>query len=366
MIQKTIVITGTHQSPATELIRQLKMDNTIHWKVYYIGRKYRSTSTKITTTEYDLFREMVDAYITIESAKFHRHSIYQSLLTFPYLFSSIYTSYVSLKQIKPNILVSLGGYISIPVLIAGKLLGIKSIIHEQTLTNSLTTKISSYFVNKVALSFDNLEQIKSLPKDKVVITGNLIRNEILQKSKINILKEYFKNKKPVLYITGGNQGSVVINKILLSILPKLLVNYNIIHQVGNYDYDQVLSSTKSLTNSYVCKDYFPPQQVAAILQQSEIIIGRSGANICHELVALQKKCILIPLSFSQQNEQLKNANWTQKKLGRIVEIIPENNLTGKSLQTKIENIIDIPSISNFQTEHLGSQNFMKLIHETTN
>ena len=231
MQQKTIVLTGTHQSPALELINQLKADKKNKWKIYYFGRKFRSPKSDVISTEYELFRFLVDKYVTLNSAKLNRYNLFSSIFDLPLLITSIFSSYSWLKQIKPDLVVSLGGYISIPVLVAAKVLKIKSIIHEQTLTNSLTTKIASFFVTKIALSFDNYQQISQLPKAKTSVTGNLLRQEIFKKSNISIQKKYFKKRKPIIYITGGNQGSSSINKIVLSILPKLTPLFNIVHQV---------------------------------------------------------------------------------------------------------------------------------------
>lgn len=348
--QCRIVITGTHQSPAIELIRQMAADNTINWNLYYLGRKNRSHNLNILSTEYQLLQNHPQVkYFSLNSGKLDRNNLFNTISGIPHTLASIIKSYNYLKDIKPRIIVSFGGYISIPVLIAGKILGIKSIIHEQTLTNSLTTKLSIPFVNKIALTFDDENQKKQLPLKKIVITGNLLRHELFINSNSEKIKKLFQRKKPVLYITGGNQGSQAINKIVLKSLPKIIPEFNVIHQVGSIDLINTKEATLGIKN-YYCQDYFLPDEVSTIYKYAEIVISRSGANITQELVALNKKAILIPLPNSQQNEQLKNAQWAIKQHPQMFSIIEQKNLDSNLLTQEISKLKSIKIKVNHQPD----------------
>ena len=272
----------------------------------------------------------------------------------PQTINSLSESSKLIKKIKPDIVVSFGGYVSVPVIISSFFRKIPSITHEQTLTNSLTTKINSFFVNKIALSFNNQQQKEKLPKDKIVITGNLLRQEIFhpQKNKIGDNIDIF--------ITAGNQGSHVINILIKKILPKLK-NYHIIHQTGKKDF----SSFKKLTKiypKYKVFDYLESKDMAYVLNKTNLIIGRSGANTCQEIVALNKKSILIPLKISQQNEQLLNALWVKEKNPKNTQILEEKDITEKNIIENIKKLITNKAKDKI-TKNIDNLKLLNLIHE---
>ncbi len=244
-----------------------------------------------------------------------------------------------------------------PVIIAAKISNIPSITHEQTLTNSLSTKINSKFVDKIALSFDNRNQINSLPANKVVVTGNLLRSQIF--SSLSGKFSSIKINKPILYITAGNQGSHTINGMIKEALPKL-ENYLIIHPVGQQDYSTIKKLSQKYSN-YLVFDYIGLEDIGWVLNNANIIIGRSGANTSQEIVALKKKSILIPLPFSQQNEQAKNARWVKRQLPEHTIIIDQNNLDQKTLLTSIGKLIKKPSLKQDKINY-GNQKLLSLIH----
>ena len=295
---KTIIITGTHLTPAIELINQLKNDKKIHWEIHYLGRKFNSTVDKTPSVESQIIPRLKVSFYPIDCGKLDRRYLPNTIHGLPHTIKGFLKSFFLISKIKPDIIVSFGGYVSVPVIISGFFKKIPSITHEQTLTNSLTTKINSYFTNKIALSFNNPSQIKSLPKNKTVVTGNLLRSEIYKKT--SLLFENCKLKIenfPILYITAGNQGSHSINQIIQKILPELKQKI-IIHQTGRGDYNTLQKIKKQ---NYFVFDYINSEDIGWVLNKADLIISRAGANTCQEIVALQKKSILIPLPVSQQN-----------------------------------------------------------------
>ena len=269
-------------------------------------------------------------------------------------------SFNLIKKIKPDIVVSFGGYVSVPIIIGSFLKKIPSITHEQTLTNSLTTKINSLFVNKIALSFDNKNQKNQLPKNKIVITGNLLRQEIFQPKKSKTGDHLQKIKNKIIFITAGNQGSHTINLLIKKILPSLK-NYFIIHQTGKNDFINFKKLEKKYLN-YQVFDYLEANDISHIFNKTEIIIGRSGANTSQEIVALNKKSILIPLKVSQQNEQLLNALWVKEQLPKITEVIEEKNLIENNLLNTIEKLFLIQP-ENKILKDSNNPKLLNLIHE---
>ena len=226
----------------------------------------------------------------------------------------------------------------------------------------MSTKINSFFVNKIALSFNEKSQINELPKSKITVTGNLIRSQIYSTSskKFSSLTPSL-HKFPLLYITAGAQGSSIINQLTLKLLPELQKKFTIIHHTGKLDYDTLVSQTKN-TPRYFPVDYIGLDDIGWVFHYAHLIISRAGANTSQEIVALKKSSLLIPLPFSQQNEQLLNAQWVKKNLPDITVIMDQNSLSEKTLLDAILTLSSrhhsspkiIPSINN---------NLLKLIHE---
>lgn len=318
---KTIIITGTHHTPAQELIRQLKKDS-IRWNIYYLSHLY-PTETHLRNSIIPLLES--GHFFSLDCGKFNRRSLSQTLLNFPKTILAIFRSLKIITTLKPNIIVSFGGYVSVPVVIASWLCRCPSITHEQTPTISLSTKINSIFATKVALSFP------STFSPKTVLTGNLLRSEIFQTSS----SKFTTKLKPFIYITGGNQGSEFLNLLTLSLLPVLCRHHTIIHQTGK-------KKTKPYNSpKYIHQNYTHSADIGFLLNQADLIISRSGANICQEIVAIQKKSILIPLPHSQQNEQLLNAKWVKTHLPRHTIILDQTQATPKKLLLAISRLSQI-------------------------
>jgi UDP-N-acetylglucosamine--N-acetylmuramyl-(pentapeptide) pyrophosphoryl-undecaprenol N-acetylglucosamine transferase len=333
---KKILLTGTHLTPALELIRQLQQDSKNNWQISYIGRESNSNDPQKTSIESTTIPLLGINFYPISCGKLDRRYFPNTLSGIPKTVKGFFQSIKLINLIKPDIVVSFGGYVSVPVIIISALKKIKSITHEQTLTNSLTTKINSRFVTKVALSFDNQKQIKKLPKNKVVITGNLLRYQLFQKQKLpSLIKNSKLKTKNLIYITAGNQGSHTINLKLKKILPQLKT-FNVIHQTGKNDLKSFSKLSKIYPN-YFASDYFDTQSFAWIINHTDLIISRSGANTSQEIVAFNKKSILIPLPKSQQNEQLLNAFWVKKQLSKTI-IINNDQLKAKVLIDSINKL----------------------------
>jgi len=302
-----------------------------------LGRTSNSNDIQQSSIESKVIPSLGVSFYPLPCGKFDRRYFPNTLKGIPNIINGLFKSFFLIKKIHPDIIVSFGGYVSVPVIISGWLQKITSITHEQTPTNSLTTKINSFFVKKIALSFDNQKQISKLPKNKVVITGNLLRYQLFQKITTNNSKIKFKNTKlPLIYITAGNQGSHLINLAIKDLLP-YLSSFNIIHQTGKNDLETFNNLQKLYSNYYV-SDYFNTQDYSWIIQHSDIFISRSGANTCQEIVAFNKKSILIPLPKSQQDEQYLNALWVEKNLSKITIIIDQEKLNSKILLQSIESL----------------------------
>ena len=229
-----------------------------------------------------------------------------------------------LKKLKPDIVFSKGGFVSVPVVIAAKKHKIPVIIHESDMTPGLANKLSIPSAAKVCCNFP--ETIAHLPKGKAVLSGSPIRKELLTGNREKALVfTGLSGKKPVLLIIGGSLGSVIVNEAVRSVLPKLLKNFEIIHLCGKGKLDHTLTAM----NGYVQYEYIS-DELKDLFALSDIVISRAGANSICEFLALRKPALLIPLSAAaSRGDQILNAKSFAKQ--GYASVLEEEQLNGESL-----------------------------------
>ena len=229
-----------------------------------------------------------------------------------------------LKKLKPDVVFSKGGFVSVPVVIAASRHKIPVIIHESDMTPGLANKLSIPSASKVCCNFP--ETIAHLPKGKAVLTGSPIREELLLGSREKALAfTGLTGKKPVLLIIGGSLGSVVVNEAVRSILPKLLEHFEIIHLCGKGKLDHTLTAM----NGYVQYEYIS-DELKDLFALSDIVISRAGANSICEFLALRKPALLVPLSAAaSRGDQILNAHSFEKQ--GYAAVLEEEQLNGDTL-----------------------------------
>ena len=216
------------------------------------------------------------------------------------------------------------------------LLGIKSITHEQSIVPGLANKINSIFVEKIYLSWQDSE--KYFDKNKTKSIGNLIRKDIFaSKAENNNIIKILKNSNKLIYVTGGNQGSHIINSLIFSSI-NIFKNFNLIHQVGATNFQGDLEKANKLkSKNYLPIDFTSSQNIGAILKKAEFIISRSGANTVWELAALAKPIIFIPLEIAASNEQYQNAEILERAGSAV--IIEEKNLNTSNFKKELDTFV---------------------------
>lgn len=304
---------GGHVMPAITLIKDLLKDP--QYEVHYIGG--------IKSIEQEILKGFNVKYYPIYTGKLRRYFSWENLKDiFKVLIGIVQSVTIFFKFPSKNTLVfSTGGFVSVPVVIGAALTRKKIFIHEQTSRIGLANKISSFFASKIFVSFN--ESLKFLPKEKTELTGYPLRNECFEDSINQVCLDRVKLnelEKDILFLTGGGNGSLLLNNLIRNNLEKLSEDYFIIHQVGK----SFLEEFKSLQSDNYLPLSFINEEMIDILKLAKIIISRAGAGIVCELIALNKKSIFIPLKIAQKNEQFFNAKEAESLVGSL--IIEEDQL----------------------------------------
>lgn len=333
-----LVITGGHLTPAIALIQLAHKKND---QIFFIGRKYASQAHGIRSREKTEVENLGVAFVSIPAPKLHRHKLIRSLFSSPQFITAVWNSYRHLKTSNPDAVVSFGGYVAVPVAVAARLRHLPLITHEQTRTVGLSNKIISQLADAVAISWPDSQHY--FPPAKTIMTGNPLRQEFtMQSTKPDWLPSNISS--PLIYITGGNQGSATLNHTVQANLSYLTKHYTVVHQSGasqTEDYGALLTGAQSklpasLQKKYHVKDWYSASEVAWLLDNTHLVISRSGANSITEIMSKGVPAILIPLPQAHQNEQYKNALAVEKAQAGL--IINQSQLNKQTLQAALRKI----------------------------
>lgn len=329
-----VLITGAHFTPAKAVIDELIKKPNV--EIVYVGRKTVMEGDSAPSAESKELPKLKIKYRSIAAGRLRRSFdllTIISLLKIP--IGTIQSVYI-LFQERPDVILSFGGYVSVPVVFMAWLLSIPIITHEQGLELGLANKINSIFANKIALSFTR----KDL-KDKEIVTGNPLRREILNPVKKmssdyeRIFAKGQRSKTPVILVTGGNQGSHVINIAIEGCLQKLLKRVCIIHQTGESKYNDFeklrkLQNDKYLVTKWIGDDF------GAVLNKADLVICRSGMNTLAELASLGIPSLTIPIQ--NHSEQYNNAKYFQN--AGLSQVMYQAQLTPRKLTEVIYDMLE--------------------------
>lgn len=323
---KRIILTGGgtagHVTPNIALLPRLKE---LGYDIHYIG-SYEGI-------EKELISQFGIPYHGISSGKLRR---YFSLKNFsdPFrVLKGFQEASKLIKTLKPDVIFSKGGFVSVPVVMAGKRHHVPTIIHESDMTPGLANKLSIPSATKVCCNFP--ETLDALPADKAVLTGSPIRQELLTGSRDAALSFCgLQPGKPVILIIGGSLGSVAVNNAVRAILPELLKQFQVIHLCGKGKVDPTLNYLEGYVQYEYIKD-----ELKDLFALSDIVISRAGANAICELLALHKPNLLIPLSAkASRGDQILNARSFERQGFSIV--IEEEDLSDERLLESIQKLYD--------------------------
>ncbi len=337
---KRIVLTGGgtagHVTPCIALLPELKEEG---YDIHYIG-SYNGIEKK-------LIEEYGIPYYGISSGKLRRYFDPKNFSDPFKVIKGYFEACKLLKQLKPDIVFSKGGFVSVPVVLAAKKHKIPAIIHESDMTPGLANKLAIPSATRVCANFP--ETLKYLPEGKAVLTGTPIRKELFSGNKIKGLDFCgFTSNKPVILIIGGSTGSRAINDIIRGMLPTLLRDYQVIHLCGKGNLDERQNDTAG----YVQYEYIKAE-LSNLFAAADLVISRAGANAICELLALRKPNILIPLpAASSRGDQILNAESFERQ--GYSYVLKEEDLSISRLLEAIQ------SVMNTKKDYMNAMNQSKL------
>lgn len=321
---KKILLTGGgtagHVTPNIALLPHLKEAG---FEISYVG--------SYTGMEKELIKAQHIPYYGISSGKLRRYLDLKNLSDPFKVIKGLGQAIRLIHKIKPDVIFSKGGFVSVPVVLAAKFCHVPAIIHESDLTPGLANKIAIPCAAKVCCNFP--ETMKYLPPEKAVLTGSPIRRELLSGDAAAARSLCgFDESRPVLFIIGGSSGSVIINNTVREALPSLLDRFQVIHMCGKGNLEPTLASTKGYHQIEYIGD-----ELRDIFAMSDIVVSRAGANSICELLALRKPNLLIPLSAAaSRGDQLLNASSFEKQ--GFSMILLEENMTTVTLISSIDQL----------------------------
>ena len=323
---KHIVLTGGgtagHVTPNIALMGRLKEQG---YQISYIG-SYNGI-------EKTLIEELGIPYYGISSGKLRRYFDLKNF-TDPFrVLKGFSETRKLLKQLKPDVVFSKGGFVTVPVVVAAGRLKIPAIIHESDMTPGLANKLCIPSAVKVCCNFP--ETKAHLPEGKAVVTGTPIRPELLQgDADKGRAFTGFTSEKPVIMIIGGSLGAQAVNDAVRRILPELLKDFQVVHLCGKGKRDD----SKNDLKGYVQYEYIE-SELADLFAMADIVISRAGANAICELQALKKPNLLIPLSANaSRGDQILNARSFEKQGFSMV--LEEEAITDEVLLKAVHDLYD--------------------------
>ncbi|MBQ5991823.1 MAG: undecaprenyldiphospho-muramoylpentapeptide beta-N-acetylglucosaminyltransferase [Clostridia bacterium] len=353
-MKKVIVFTGGgtagHVTPNLALIEKLDRSE---WDIHYIGTS---------GMEKELLKAVPDViYHEIDSGKLRRYASLKTL-TMPFHVQKGYRQAKNiLKALKPAVVFSKGGYVSVPVVAAAK--GLCPVLtHESDYTPGLANKIDAHFADKVLVTFaDTVPYVKG---NKGVHTGTPIRPELYRGSRERALGfTGLSGEKPVLLVTGGSLGAVAVNVAVREALPELLKTFDVVHLCGKGKLDETVSMPGYLQYEYI------REEMADLFALADVVVSRAGANAVFELLALQKPMLLLPLSgASTRGDQELNAAYFEKRgYARVLKadevnaqsVLREVTALYENRETYIETMRHAESVD-------GTEHILRLIREAAN
>ncbi|MDB5082349.1 MAG: UDP-N-acetylglucosamine--N-acetylmuramyl-(pentapeptide) pyrophosphoryl-undecaprenol [Chloroflexi bacterium] len=352
--------TGGHVSPALATVQEIKRlaeNQAGEWSPVfrYIGSKHG--------VEKRLAEEAGLDFVGVQTGKLRRATNPLGMLTIKNLKDlfripvGVFQSLWHVARFKPDVIFSTGGFVCVPPVLAGWLLRVPVLTHEQTVTVGLANRIAARFARRIALSFEGaVSELPARLRTRTFVTGNPVRQIIFQGDAARAIERFnfnpADNDLPTLYVTGGAQGARVINQAVEAVLPELLQSARIIHQCGQQpagetqDYDRLQAAADKLPPELRQRYFltrFVGEEIGDVFALSNLVISRAGAGTVTEIAALGKAAVFVPLVPTGGDEQTRNAQ--RAEAVGAARIIKQSEMKGPRLLEEVRQLLaDRPNL----------------------
>lgn len=358
------MLTGGHAATtAIATIEELIRRKGENLDLYWIGSKTALEGKKHPTLESRYLPKMGVSFKPIVSGRLQRKFTIWTIPSYAKIPLGIFNALFLLIKIKPKVTLSFGGFAAFPVVFSSWLLRIPVVIHEQTAAAGRANLASKFFAKKIAISRASSKEY--FPSRKTVLTGNPILTQVAE-----ISPKSSQENPPVIFVTGGSRGSVVVNKLIDANLEKLLGSYRLIHQTGFVDNKRFKEKKKNLKKSlgekYEIFSVIEPMDIDGVYKRADVVIARAGANTVSELVAMKRPCLLVPIPWSYKNEQVKNAEFAKSQ--KIAKIFSQDNENSGDFLKDISNLVKnqkriVESAKTFDFDKQASKRLVDILEE---
>ncbi len=319
---KKIVLTGGgtagHVTPNLALIPRLQADG---WEVHYIGAA--------NSAEEELIGRVPNVqFHTVSVGKLRRYFDLKNFSDPFRVVKGVGQATRIIRRLKPDVVFSKGGFVSVPVVYGARLNRVPVVTHESDMTPGLANKLCLPFSSVQCCTFP--EAVK-YAKGKGVHTGSPIRPEILRGDKAEGRRRFgFNDSRPVLMVVGGSSGAQAINQAVWQALPRLTENFQVLHLCGKGNLTAVYEGTAN----YVQREYLN-EEMADAYACADILVSRAGSNALCEILAARKPALLIPYpKGASRGDQLLNAESFRKR--GFSHVLQQEDMTSDSLVAAVE------------------------------
>jgi len=312
--------TAGHVTPNLALIHAARARG---WQVSYVGSAQG--------IEHEMVQAQQVPYFAVASGKLRRYFDWQNFIDPFKLLLGVCQAFVLCLRLKPDVVFSKGGFVSVPVVVAAWLTRIPVISHESDVTPGLANRLAYPFCRRICLTFEVSR--RHLPEAKVLLTGTPVRNTITSGEARRGREALGLNGvKPVLLVFGGSLGAGAINRQVRAVLPELLATFDVVHVAGRGNIDPSLAQSDYVQREFIGDEF------GDVLAAADVVVSRAGANSLYELFLLRKPHLLIPLgSGASRGDQLVNAaTFEQAGYSRVIQ---EAALTDAGFVSAVQDLL---------------------------
>lgn len=315
--------TGGHIYPALAIINKIK-EHEPNSEFLYIGTHDRM--------EKDIVPKRGIPFESIEIYGFNRQHLLRNFKVAYHLYKSRKKCRKLIKSFNPDIVIGVGGYVTVPVISMAHKLGYRTFIHEQNSIPGASNIYLSKIVDKIGISMKS--SIDKFPKDKVVFTGNPCSEDAIKKEPMDKTELGLTPNKKLVLIVMGSLGASTINNLMVETLPKVSKeSYEVVFVTGKQDYEEI--SKNSFPSNVKVVPYI--DGMTGLMKNTDLMVTRAGASTLSEIIALRVPSILIPSPYVPNNHQYMNAlDLVNVKAAQMIE---EKNLSSTTLINKINEIL---------------------------